>query len=378
MAIKHFKRFSDIGFLRRLDFELLLTFLRQFEEYLVHHRALELVEHFLTFRYQHLAEILLTPDVNTPVELIEGLYYVHELSQKTTLETLCHHLGRADISPHMPIEDLLLKTVIERPHVLACLHAEQHLVRPKKFETFFCRSDRPPMLTDDTVAHIEAALNDWFAVQHKGRGVKLFRFIRPDGIWFLIQHGKQLKCDFTHEDNGDSRRIVYRPGTFDVLCFLQERGEFRMHTATKRDRDEYRRLFGKHFFYEETFFQAGDNGKKYTLTPLKQLSKHSLACFDVDGLKSAELVELQIVHNIIGDLREIYRSETNLLDHLDILAGRMTDTVDIVRATFRLTFSGDSKSRCITVCTPNVTIYDREADGALIDLWLKSKGFVIA
>ncbi|HBT78379.1 MAG TPA: hypothetical protein DEB39_15970, partial [Planctomycetaceae bacterium] len=62
----------------------------------------------------------------------------------------------------------------------------------------------------------------------------------------------------------------------------------------------------------------------------------------------------------------------------DILADRLTENVDIVRATFRLTFDGDAKSRCVTICTPNVTIYDREADGVLIDLWLKSKGLLAA
>ena len=62
MVANHYKRFSDIGFLRRLDLELLLVFLRKYEEYLTHQRSLELVGNFLTFRYQHLAEILLTPD----------------------------------------------------------------------------------------------------------------------------------------------------------------------------------------------------------------------------------------------------------------------------------------------------------------------------
>ena len=314
-----------------------------------------------------------------PMDLIEGLYFVHELSQRTSVETLCKHLEKAGKSPPapLPIEDLLLWTLIEKPHILDYLHAELYLVRHKKFETFFCRCDCPPTITDDAITRIETSLNDWFAVQHKGRGVKVFRFIRPDGIWFLVQHGKQLKCDFTHEDNGNSRRIVYRPGTFDVLCFLPEHGEFRVHTATKKERDQYRCLFGWHCFGDEIFFQTGDNKRRYTLAPLKHLSKHLLTCFDIEGLRSVELVELQIAHGFCGDLREIYHSETNLLEYLDILTNRLTETVNIVRASFRLTFDGETRSRCVTICTPNVTIYDRETDGHLVDLWLKSKGFLI-
>ncbi len=219
-------RFSDIGFLRRLDFELLITFLRKFEEYLTRRRSLDLNGNLLTFRYHHLAEILFTPDDDIPMELIEGLYHVHELSRKTSVETLCRHLEQAGKLPaeQLPIEDLLLWTLIEKPDILDYVHAELHLIRPKKFETFFCRCDRPLTNIDDALPLIETELNEWFPLQRKGRGAKVFCFFRPDGIWFLIQHGKQLKCDFTHEDNGDSRRIIYRPGTFDVLCFHQDHG----------------------------------------------------------------------------------------------------------------------------------------------------------
>ena len=380
MAINHFRRFSDIGFLRCLNFELLLTFLRRFEKYLTQKRSLKFDENLLSFQYHHLVEILLTPDSDMPMELVEGLYFVHELAQKTPVETLYKRLETAGVFPpeHLPVEDLLLLTLIEKPDILDCLHAEQYLVRPKKFETFFCRSDCSPTITDDTMRLVEAELNEWFSTQRKGRGVRIFRFTRPDGLWFLVQHGKQLKCDFTHEDNGDSRRIVYRPGTFDVLCFLQEWGEFRIHTATKKEQKQYSRLFGKHFFGDETFFQAENDMRKFTLDPLKHLTRHSLSGAGIEGIKSVDLLELQLVHKVTGDLREIYRTDANLLEHLDTLAGRLTDNINIVRATFRLTFEGDSKSRCITVCTPNVTIYDRDVDGLLVDRWLKAKGLLIA
>ena len=222
MATNHFRRFSDIAFLRRLNFELLLTFLRQFEKYLTQKRSLQFDENLLTFQYHHLVEILLSPDSDMPMELVEGLYFVHELAQKTSVETLYKHLEKAGIIPseHLPVEDLLLLTLIEKPDILDYLHAELYLVRPKKFETFFCRNDCPPTITDEAVTLVEESLNEWFSTQQKGRGVKVFHFHRGDGIWFLVQRGQQLKCDFTHEDNGNSRRIVYRPGTFDVLCFL--------------------------------------------------------------------------------------------------------------------------------------------------------------
>ncbi|MCL2623547.1 MAG: hypothetical protein FWD31_07780 [Planctomycetaceae bacterium] len=380
MTNNHFKRFSDVGFLRRLDIDLLLTFLRQFQEYLVHRRSLELDGNFLTFRYHHLVEILLTPDADTPMELIEGLYFVHILSQKASVETVCYHLEKSGIIPpaNLPIGDLLLWTLIEKPQILDYLHAELYLARPKKFETFFCQSDCPPAITDATISDIEASLNDWFATQHKGRGVKVFHFSRPDGIWFLIQHGKQLKCDFAHEDNGNSRQIVYRPGTFDVLCFLKERGEFQIHTATKKDREKYRRLFGRHLYGDETFFHEGDSEKKFSLDPLKTLTKQTLTCSDVPGIKAAAPLEIQLDHGAEINLREIYRSETNIFEHRDLLADRLTGNVTIIRASFRLTFDGDAKPRNITVCTPNVTIYDREVDGLLVDRWLKSKGFLIS
>ena len=146
----------------------------------------------------------------------------------------------------------------------------------------------------------------------------------------------------------------------------------------KKEQKQYSRLFGKHFFEDEAFFQVGGKENKYTLAPLKHLNRLSLSCSEVEGIKSVELLELQLVHEGPGSLREIYRSEINLLEHLNILADRLTGTVTIVRETFRLTFDGDLKSRCITVCTPNVTIYDRDVDGLLVDRWLKTRGFLIA
>lgn len=371
------KRFSDIGFLRRLNFELLLTFLQQFEGYLTHQRSLELDENLLTFRYHHLAEILLTPDAEMPMKLVEGLYLVHELSQKTSMASLYRYLEQAGIFPdeNLPIEDMLLSTLIEKPEILDYLNAEQHLVRPKKFETFFGQCDRSPTATDEALSRIETELNEWYSMQRKGRGVKMFRFFRPDGIWFLIQHGKPLKCDFTHEDNGDSRRILYRPGTFDVLIYSPFRCDLQMHTATKTEKLQYLRLLGRHLFDDEQFFQSGDVVKKDTLEPLKGLSRNILSCYDIDGIESVKWVEAHVDPDGSGKLLDILKSESDLFDYHDFLAKRVTEKSFITRAKFRIRFSGDTRERCMTICAPNIAIYDREGDGQIVEMWLKLRGF---
>jgi hypothetical protein len=377
MATTHFKHFSDIGFLRRLDLELLLVFLRKYEKYLTHQRSLELDGTVLTFRYQHLAEILLTPDSDMPMELIEGLYLIHELSRKTSMETLCHHLEKAGILPTelLPLEDLLLMALIKKPDVLDYVYAEQYLVRPKKFETFFGRCDSSPIVTDEAFSLVESELNEWYATQRKGRGVKLLRFFRPDGIWFLVQHGKSLKCDFTHEDNGNSRRILYRPGTFDVLIYSHLRGDLLMHATTKTEKLQYLRLLGRHLFGDERFFQGGDGAKKYTLEPLKNLSRNILSCYDVDGIESVKWVEAHVDPDGSGKLVDILKSECDLFDYHDFLAKRVTEKSRITRAKFRIRFAGDGRERCMTICSPNIAIYDREGDGQIVEKWLKLRGF---
>ena len=47
----------------------------------------------------------------------------------------------------------------------------------------------------------------------------------------------------------------------------------------------------------------------------------------------------------------------------------------LTRIVFRVWFEGDKKPRTVALRWPNVTKYERDSDGALVQLWLTRRGY---
>jgi len=102
-----------------------------------------------------------------------------------------------------------------------------------------------------------------------------------------------------------------------------------------------------------------------------------LACAGIEGVKAINLCELHRAHNRGQKDIEVRRAE----DVFRALAeqGRdLREEVDprsLLRAKLNVVFD-DDKERVITIEPPNVAVFDRESDNAVIHEWLSSQGFI--
>lgn len=379
------KRFTNVAILKRIHFSLLVRFFESkevFQAFLAK-RGFPWTRDQAAFDFDELARILMSPSVDTPDELLDALYFVDNLADPDCYERILHDcqeagvdLGDNDPSP----EDLTLLAWLADPNILERVHAEQYRARPQKFESYFAAAtDRPnlPRLSNELLRAIENDLNGWYEFKKKGRGSRVFPFVREDGVWFLVRHGQRIKREGTVEADGEPGSVFYRPEKFDVLIYYPQTGELAINTETKGERQAYCRYFGKHLLGDEKFFRFEDPIAKYTLGPLIEVGRDALRCRDVEGLDLITLVELHIEHDSEQHDVEIRRS-CDVFRALEDKGRNLADEAPIirlVRAKFRVRFVG-GKERIVAIEPPNIASFDRESDNAIIHEWMTLRGFI--
>lgn len=87
---------------------------------------------------------------------------------------------------------------------------------------------------------------------------------KDDGVWFLVRHGEPFKREESI-DGSQASSIYYRPLRYDVLVYVPQIGELRIHACSKGEKQLYRDQLGKHLFGDADIFTGTE---KYTLEPL--------------------------------------------------------------------------------------------------------------
>ena len=379
------KRFTNAAILKRIEFSLLLEFFESkdtFRAFLAD-RGLEWTTGPDQFDYDGLAGILMSPDTDTPDELLDALYFVDGLADPDHYDRIleeCQEAG-VDLGPDDPSpEDLALRAWLADPNILERVHAEQYRVRPKKFESYFAANGHLPDLgypSAGALAALDADLNDFFDFKKKGRGARVFPFPKNDGFWFLIRHGQRIKREGTVQAGGEAGHVFYRPEKFDVLIYYPDKGELAIYTETKGERKAYCRYLGKHLFGAPGFFVFDAPIAKYTLRPLIDQSRDTLVCSDVEGIERIRLYELHIGHDSEQkdiEVRKAHDAFRALEDHGRNLAAEES-SISLLKAKFKVTFDG-GKERAVTIEPPKTASFDREADNAVVHEWLHRRGFI--
>jgi len=257
------------------------------------------------------------------------------------------------------------------------LHAERYLVRPRSFESCLSTGTVLPDLhhpADAVLQALEDDLNDWFDTHKRGRGTRVFPFVKEDGVWFLIRHGEPFKREGTIE-NGESSSVFYRPEKFDVLIYNPALGELAIHAGTKGEKKAYCKYLGKHLFGSETFFAFEGVDGKYSLEPIRTDGAACLVCRDIERIDGVQLAELQFRHS--GHLYhvEIHKAD-DVFAALDSIARQIPPSAVLLRASFKVSFTGTVRPRTVVIRPPNLTMYDRESDSALLERWMIARGFI--
>lgn len=328
--------------------------------------------------YDLLAEILTTPDGDTPGELIDALFFVTALATAEGMDSLLDELrdrGFAidDEQDQTPV-DVAIQVWLIDPDIIQEKHAEQHLIRPRSFEYFQTDRAEPPEFHLPSAAArraLEASLDQWFVDHRRGTGARVFVYPREHEIWFLVRHGDPYRREGSLS-KGEPSSVAFRPLKFDVLVYDQRIGEIRMHAETVGEKALYRQQFGAHFFGDEGFFPGT---AKYTLVPLQLDGDASLDCSDVDGIEWVRLKEVDFYRGGAQSEIEIRKAKDVFAAYAERGAS-FPSRPRMIKAVFEVKFTDCKTPRSVTIQPSNVAKYTRDHE-VYVEEWLRKRGFII-
>ncbi len=148
--------------------------------------------------------------------------------------------------------------------------------------------------------------------------------------------------------------------------------ELRINADLVGEKKLYCKLIGTYFFSNSDCF-PGMN--KYCLEPLRHMEASSLQCFDVEGIESVKLVEIQFQRGGPHGLTFTVKAG-DLLESVQFFDNPLAIDADIMKAVFSVKFVDSKSARSVTIRSGNKAQYARDADASLIEQWLELRGFV--
>lgn len=327
------------------------------------------------FDYLMLTSILMTPHEDGSPDLVDSLFFTHEMASDQMMDDLLDvaagiGLTVADEATSL---DIAMQIWVADHEALERKHSQQHITKTRTFEHY--QAEAPLALQyprPESVADMESVMDEWFIKHKRGGDSKLFIYPSPDEVWFLVRHGEPCKRESAVQGS-KSKGILYRPETFDVICYVPALGELRVHAKIKGERDLYRREFGKLLADSTGHFPGQD---KYTLEPLLDRGEDSLKCADIDGIDWIMLKELHVRKSAIHFKFTVVYKDSNVFAILRELKETLKRSDVLVKATFLVKFTGEDKARTVTLTPPNRVQLRRDSDGEPVERWLRAFGFV--
>lgn len=380
MASFRLLHFSSPTILRAIDRQRLLAFLQPYQEFLDRRQtSLPSSDSSEELDYEALVGVFMSPQDDTPKELIDALYCVDGMATSRGMDDLLDAAKEAglvldtrkDCSP----ADVAVQVWLKCPELLERKQAEQHLFTPRSFE-YFQTNQEPPLpfrLPDEvTIRELESALNVWFEGRNRGPTARVYIFEREDMVWFLVRHGEPFKREESVEGT-EPTSVTYRPLKYDVLVYVPAQGEIRINAQSKGEKQLYRREFGRHFFGRDDYFP---DGMKYTLAPLRECGSDCLTCVDIEQMEWVRLKELHYDWGGPHGECEIAKA-SDLFAALEERGRRVIPrTPRLARAVFLVKFRDAKRPRSVTIKPPNVATYMRDGDSDLVEEWLTKRGFL--
>ncbi len=379
MATYNLRRFAQPAGLKAIEPTRLLKFLEPHTPYFAS-RGLSLSPPNGSngLDYERLVEVLMSPDTDTPKDLVDGLFFVHEMSTDEGMDMLLAEAQRNGISldgdPDPTAADVAVQVFLQDRELLERKHAERYLTRPRSFEYFQAETlpltafQQPSM---QILAVLARDLDDWFEKKKRGRGSRVFVYPKGDSIWFLVRHGDPFRREGSL-NGSESSSVFYRPEKYDVLVYEPALGELRMNACNKGEKETYRLALGRHIFGDEDFFPGTG---KYSLEPLRTSGTASIVCTDVVGMDWVQLKEIQYLWG--GAQREIeIRKADDIFAALEAGGRSLPFRARIIGASFQVKFTDAKNPRTVTIRPSNIAQYTRDSDADVVEDWLQRRGFI--
>ena len=327
--------------------------------------------------YLMLSGILAQPDEWMDSQVVEGLHVIGNLGVDGNFDQLLDiaRLNFIEVDMESTAADLATQIWIEAPQALVLKEREAGSHRRRKFESFRARNPEevlPPEQLPIQFDELEADLEGWFMAKKRGIGCRVIRTDQPGEIRFLVQHG-ELCTRKPSRKGPQSTCTFFRPEKTDLVVYDAVNNELRISTGTIGELRLYREKFGKHVFGDpEKFVYA----QKYTLTPLKVDGARSLQCMDVEGIERVRMTEIEYAWPCAFEYTERHKAD-DVFKALELKRRSIETDAMLLRARFSVKLYGEPNPRPVLIQPPNIAEYGRGEESALIEQWLRVRGFVL-
>ena len=143
MTSFNLRRFSEPETLKAIKPSTLIAFLRPFADYFQRRGFVFPTSSADDIDHERLCQVLMTPGDMVRPEMVDALYYVHELSDEEGMDALLdfldEHRIQIEIGPDPTPADVAMLVWLNDSEILKRQHAKGHAFRPHRFE-HFCSS----------------------------------------------------------------------------------------------------------------------------------------------------------------------------------------------------------------------------------------------
>jgi hypothetical protein len=319
--------------------------------------------------------VLASPGEWMDAHVVEGLHAIGSLGTNENFDDLLAIARRhsIDVGMDATAADLAARIWLEAPHALQGKERETGWQRGREFESFRAREPRNvlPEQCPIEFGTLEAALEAWFVAEKRGAGCRVTRIDSAGEIRFMVQHGRMCKR-VPSRKGSQSAFILFRPEQTDLVIYDLHNNELRISAGPVGQMRLYREMFGKHLFGDAGMFVYAH---KYTLTPLQTLGSAALYSRDVAGVEWVRLTEIEYACSTF-DYTERHKAED--VFQAMALTGRGIETgAQLQHACFAVKLAGETNPRPLAIRPPNVAEYGRGEEAAVIERWLRARGFVL-
>jgi len=377
MARLRFKRFSDLAFLQSIDKpQYLAPLLAPFSEYFSRQGldVSNLTNDDATDR--KLLEVFTKPDEDMPGDLLALLYQLDDLADDAGHDRILNEVVLCGepidgLTGEMTCGEYAIAVYRTKPGVIqACYEKTVHR-KIKNYAEFQSASGARLTLAAARrgKAALEQALATWFDGRNRGMVCEIYPYEEGSEIRFVVTHGQTYRSEGSIDKNLRKSRVAYRPQKHDSIIYDTQTGIVKLNAQSLPEKEEYRKQFGRVFFNDPEHFPSGDI---YTLKPM-QAAHVDLSL--PHGIASAQLCEVWIQ---IADDQNVLQI-TKGYDLLRSAKSKACPNIavgEIVRAAFRVKYSGGGKARRLDVRPPNIAIYDRDRDGVAAEAFLQANRFM--
>ncbi len=389
------KHFASVGALNRFTPAVLAEFLLRFKGYLARSNVVipdpaELPPKHLP--YAEIRDACLAPDIDP--ELNHVLFMATQLGDAEGWRLIQEEMDDRGIKPgfdprpftayDLPLLTWLRRKLPGEEDILEQSFARRRMHGKSSYRYFaptrnFLKKYRKPDAAG--IREITARLAKHFTDDPESKMVKVLDYDYDAEIWFLVRYpGQMVRPDAIGSDGEDEDKM-HTPGLYDAVVYHKTFGDLRLNTVRKGDHARYRMVFGDVLLGETNAFDP--KKEIITLNPLKKACVHLFSLGDAGEYPHVQPMEVCFHdHAVIG--RRITwranRQDMHLMQYPtdDDPKRLLPDTADTVHyAKFRYRLSSRDPWLSMTVHEGMDLRFERDGDSAVMEAWLRDRGFII-